>query len=142
VALFGDVVKRDGHVWTLRPHPEIGEAKLSARFYDLSQKANVLATVDVTPKEPWRISMAALEALFGGKVVDLPPEPDGGFAAVAINGQASATRFASSIIFQFAETQVPEDRGVDLTVTEISLRRFFHEIPPTAVWNPGGDQTR
>ena len=117
IKAVGKVTAQDSRKWILAPgDPRFSEGALY--FEDLEAGKNLLTTIELTLREPWRTSLPAVTSAFGSQFRWLP-RPDRGRPRI-LQFESKSPSLDSVIMLT-----VSDEQGQQLTVTQVTLRRFY-----------------
>lgn len=117
VKALGAASSQTPRKWVVKP----ADARFSEEalyFEDLKAGKNLLTTIEITLRDPWHTSLSALTATFGSQFQWLP-RPDQGRPRV-LQFQPGTSPLNSVLMLT-----VSAEQGQQLTVSQISLRRFY-----------------
>ncbi len=117
VKALGSVASQTPRKWLIQPgDPRFSEVALY--FEDLEAGKNLLTTIEITLREPWRTDVPAVTSAFGTQLRWLP-RPDQHRPRV-LQFEPETSPLESVLMLTVSEEQAQQ-----LTVSQITLRRFY-----------------
>jgi hypothetical protein len=125
LVLFGEVSEKDDSIWTIKPRPEVGGVReILFRFYQRDQATAPPADIDLVLSSPWDISVAKLEALFGGSIHWVPDGPAiGRNRTVYIERPAKQNRLEGVVSFEL-DKRIRDKKTQELQIVQLRFRRL------------------